>query len=261
MKIKTDIRLFAALGILAVLVIAPLSSSVFAQSNSGDNDDSNKDNINEKKLQKESLDLKKEEIKKLREQLKEQKESFKELRGEKLREIKNIALENRIEVKSKIFDEVKISEPDREPDLSFRGETNGWTIVDGHAHKSSIVLSGHAFKASERMWKISTTGDIAIGDRKTELDLKGVVTGHKIMLQGNGILQNGEEVRLTLVGHYAPTTEDGVFAVAFTNGMLHNTNTGERLTMMQVGSVHVESIVSTPTSEPLDEDEPEEGLQ
>jgi hypothetical protein len=135
------------------------------------------------------------------------------------------------------------------------------TIIGDLAHKSSVSLSGHAFKAGERMWKISTTGDITIGDRKAELNLKGVATGHKIMLQGNGILQNGEEVRLTLVGHYAPTTEDGVFAVAFTNGMFHNTNTGERLTMMQVGSVHVEPIVSTPTPEPSDEDELEEELQ
>jgi len=82
MKIKTDIRLFAALGILAVLAIVPLSSSVFAQSNSGDNDDSNNDNGDKRKLQK-------------------------ELKKEKLREIKNIALESRIEAKSKIFDEIK----------------------------------------------------------------------------------------------------------------------------------------------------------
>jgi len=74
-------------------------------------------------------------------------------------------------------------------------------------------------------------------------------------VQGNGILQNGEMVRLTLVGHYAPTTEDGVFAVAFTNGMFHNTNTGERLIMMQVGSIHVEPMVSAPTPEPSDEEE------
>ncbi|MEX0656054.1 MAG: hypothetical protein WD154_00710 [Nitrosopumilaceae archaeon] len=121
-----------------------------------------------------------------------------------------------------------------------------------------VSLSGHVFKASERMWKISTSGDITIGDRKVELDLQGVVTGHKIMLQGNGMLQNGEEVRLTLAGHYAPTTEDGLFAVAFTHGIFHNTNTGERLTMMQVGSVHVEPIVSTPTPEPSDEDRLEE---
>jgi hypothetical protein len=107
------------------------------------------------------------------------------------------------------------------------------------------------------MWKISTIGNITIGDRKAELDLKGVATGHKIMLQGNGILQNGEEVRLTLVGHYAPTTEDGVFAVAFTNGVFHNTNTDERLTIMQVGSVHVEPIVSTPTPESSDKLEEE----
>ena len=232
MKIKTDVRLFAALGILAVLGIVPLSSSVFAQSNSGDNDDSNNDNGDKRKLQK-------------------------ELKKEKLREIKNIALESEIKPKSKIFDETRSHEPDREPDLSFRGETSGWTIVGDLAHKSSVSLSGHAFKAGERMWKISTTGNITIGDRKAELDLKGVATGHKIMLQGNGILQNGEEVRLTLVGHYAPTTEDGVFAVAFTNGMFHNTNTGERLTMMQVGSVHVAPIVSTPTSESSDELEEE----
>ena len=222
MKIKTDIRLFAVLAILAVLTISPISSSVFAQSNSEDNDESNNNNEDKRKLQK-------------------------EIREKKLREIKNIALENRLETKSKIFDEIRTREPDREPDLSFRGETTGWTVVGDLAHKYSISLSGHAFKAGERMWKISTTGDITVGDRKAELDLKGIVTGHKIMLQGNGTLQNGEEVRLTLIGHYAPTTEDGVFAVAFTNGMFHNTNTGERLTMMQVGSVYVEPIVTTPS--------------
>lgn len=244
MKIKTDLRLFAALGILAVLAIVPISSSVFAQSGTSDNDDFAEENTDKRKLQKE-----------VRAQ---QKESFKELRAEKLREIKNMAFESRIETKAKIFDETRSHEPDREPDLSFRGETNGWTIVGGHAHKSSIVLSGHAFKAGERMWKISTTGDITVGDRKAELDLKGVAAGHKIMLQGNGMLENGEEVRLILVGHYAPTTEDGIFAVAFTHGMFHNTNTGDRLTMMQVGSIHVESIVSASTPEPSDEEEPQE---
>ncbi|MGQ0376531.1 MAG: hypothetical protein ACT4OW_03380 [Nitrososphaerota archaeon] len=230
MKIKTDTRLFVALGILTILAISPISSSVFAQSNSGDNDGSNNDNDDKRKLQK-------------------------ELRKEKLREIKNIALENRIETKSKNFDEVISHKPDRAPDLSFKGQTSGWAVIGDLAHKSSISLSGQAFKAGERMWKISTTGDITIGDRKAELDLKGVATGHKIMLQGNGILQNGEEVRLTLVGHYAPTTEEEVFAIAFTNGMFHNINTGERLTMMQVGSIHVEPIVSISTSEPSDKDE------
>ncbi|MEX0656055.1 MAG: hypothetical protein WD154_00715 [Nitrosopumilaceae archaeon] len=115
MKVKIDIRLFAALGILTVLAIVPLSSSVFAQSNSGNSDDSNNDNVDKRKLQK-------------------------ELREEKLREIKNIALEDRIEVKSKIFDEVRSHEPDREPDLSFKGETSGWTIVGDHAHKSCLTF-------------------------------------------------------------------------------------------------------------------------
>lgn len=224
------------------MAIVPISSSVFAQSGASDNDDNfAEENTDKRKLQKE-----------VRAQ---QKESFKELRAEKLREIKNMVFESRIETKAKIFDETRSHEPDREPDLSFRGKTSGWTIVSGHAHESSIVLSGHAFKAGERMWKISTTGDITVGDRKAELDLKGFAAGHKIMLQGNGVLENGEEVRLTLVGHYAPTTEDGMFAVAFTYGMFHNTNTGERLTMMQVGSIHVESIVSAPTPEPSDEEE------
>ena len=89
------------------------------------------------------------------------------------------------------------------------------------------------------MWKVQTLGEIHVGDTYAELEMKGFARGINLVLNGSGELENGEKVRLFLRGHFAPTPESGVFAIAFTQAGVHNINTGERIPLMHVGSVEV----------------------
>lgn len=130
-------------------------------------------------------------------------------------------------------------------DLTFRGQTDGWAIVGGVASKSSITLDGDAHNAGKGNWKINATGTLTIGDRSANLDLTGFARANKIHLQGTGTLSSGEPIRLVINGHFAPTSDHDVFAIAFTNAGVQYMNNGIRVPLMQVGSATVNTTVTT----------------
>lgn len=154
----------------------------------------------------------------------------------------------RDEIKFQIRDVVSVNEVDRRPDLTFRGNTDGWAIIGGKAIESSIALGGDAHHLGGGNWKIKSEGELTVGDRHAKMELTGFARGNMIYLQGSGALDNGEAFRVVMRGHFAPTTEDNVYAIAFTNAGIHYSNNGIRIPLMQVGSV---IVVDTTPTEPL----------
>ena len=131
---------------------------------------------------------------------------------------------------------------DRVADLTFRGQTDGWTILGGTASKSSIALSGDAYSYGNGNWKIKSVGDITVADKTAKLDLTGHARGTTILLQGTGTLSDGQTIKLILKGHFAPTSETNVYAIAFTNAGMQYLDNGVRVPLMQVGSVLVTPV-------------------
>ena len=129
-------------------------------------------------------------------------------------------------------------------------------IIGGQAWDSEIVLKGSAYHVTDQMWKVQSTGDIYVADRHAELEMKGIARGNNLVLNGSGELENGDKVRLFLRGHFAPTPESGIFAIAFTHAGVHNINTGERIPLMHVGSVEVFPNTEI-TSVPVPSDTPQ----
>jgi hypothetical protein len=180
----------------------------------------------------------------------------------------DVKTKTRVDVKAKISDvlekkmdrikdEVKtryvVSDTltDRGTDLTFRGHTDGWAIVGGTAHRSSIAFGGDAHHVGGGNWKIASAGELAVGDRHAKLDLSGFARGNVIHLQGSGSLDNGEAFRIMLRGHFAPTDDRNVYAVAFTNAHIQYMNSGLRVPLMQVGSVTIIDTILPATVEPV----------
>lgn len=155
------------------------------------------------------------------------------------------------EVRTKVRDVVSNTLADRGADLTFRGHTDGWAIVGGKAFESSIEFGGDAHHVGGGNWKISSMGELTVGDRHAKLDLSGFARGNVIHLQGSGSLDNGEAFRIMLRGHFAPTDDRNVYAVAFTNANIQYMNSGLRVPLMQVGSVTIVDTILPATVEPV----------
>ena len=198
-----------------------------------------------KQERKDQRDEMKDRMKELRKELRDtQKENRKEYRDQRAQDIKEFRDRVADEFRDKVrhFDsDVRHQpiDPDRIPDLRFDGSTSGYMIIGGQAWDSEIVLKGSAYHVTGQMWKVHSVGEIHVADRYAELEMKGFARGNNLVLNGSGELENGEKVRLFLRGHFAPTPESGVFAIAFTQAGVHNINTGERIPLMHVGSVEV----------------------
>lgn len=128
---------------------------------------------------------------------------------------------------------------ERDPDLLFRGATNGWAIVGNTAIPSSVTLHGEAYQiGSSASLLITSEGVLQIGDRSVDLDLKGYARGNVLLLQGTGTLHDGEPIRILLRGHFAPTDNENEFAVGFTGIGVQHLENGLRIPLMQVGSIN-----------------------
>lgn len=240
MKSKKYQTVISAIALFLVLMIAPVSTVAFAQTTDADESDmqttaddtvvttdsEEEDGVNDEETETDSQNT----DESVKEQRKDIKDQYKDRLGNS-----DITVVRPMPI-----------DPDRAPDVTFDGATSGYAILGGQAWKSEIKLfDGSAFHVHNGMWKVKTSGEISVGDRHAKLELKGFAKENKITLHGGGTLDNGEKVRLVLHGHFAPTSEYGVFAMAFTNAGVHNINTGERIPLMQVGTVTVTPIGET----------------
>ena len=292
MKSKKYQSILSAIALLLVLVIAPVSTGVYAQTSTdaeepdtqttvddtgistdtGDATDVNDEDSDVNNEETDESDVndtdgaepetdEREDIKKdyrddrkeIRDQHKDQR---KDLRDQFRDERKDLREQYKDRLRNSDISVVRPTpiDPDRIPDVTFNGGTSGYMILGGQAWHSEIALDGSAYHVHNGMWKVLSSGKISVGDRYAELDLKGFAKGNKITLHGSGTMDNGDKVRLVLRGHFAPTPEYGVFAMAFTNAGVHNINTGERIPLMHVGEVIVTPTGVTdidPTAEPI----------
>jgi hypothetical protein len=140
-------------------------------------------------------------------------------------------------------DELRDRQRDFRPTIAFKGETNGWALIGGVAHKSSISLhDGKAAKVGEHQWRMVTNGTISAGDKTFDVELKGKAHSTKrnvvnIQLHGT-VMIDGKEHRIGLVGYVLPTSEDNTFALAFTKLGFK----GERYHFLQVGQVTISPL-------------------
>ena len=289
MKAKKSKTFLSAIALLLVLAIAPVSSGAFAQTaddtiddsvdqvSVGDDGDvtdvetdevetdevetdaSEEDRISDEE-RKQQRDEMKDRMKELRQEHRDiQRENRQEYRDQRAADVQAFRerIANEFGDKVRQFDsDVRHQpvDPNRVPDLTFEGSTSGYMILGGQAWTSDIFLDGSAYHVTGQMWKVQSTGEIEVADRHAKLDLKGFARGNHLVLNGSGELDNGEKIRLFLRGHFAPTPESGIFAIAFTQAGVHNINTGERIPLMHVGSVEVfptADIEPVPLPEPV----------
>jgi len=140
-------------------------------------------------------------------------------------------------------DKVISDAPDRRAEVVFKGTTDGWAIIGGHAYVSDIEISGNAIQQRNGAWMVNSEAEITVADRHATLDLKGKAAHGKLRLYGTGTLDNGEPFRIFLRGHFAPVhDEPGNFVVAFSAAKVHNMETGAKIPLIQSGIVHVEPV-------------------
>ena len=147
-------------------------------------------------------------------------------------------------------------EPPMSNDVFFDGTTQGWIIINKIAYESEISISGSAYHLRDGMWQLDATGIISAFDRHADMELSGFAVDDILVLHGKGTLDTGEPIRVFLRGHFAPTLESGVFALAFTHAGISNEENGERFPLMQTGFVNVYPIIVDTLPEPYPLPEP-----
>ena len=128
---------------------------------------------------------------------------------------------------------------DTEPKVKFRGGTEGWSLIGGYAFDSGIKLEGTAIRGDDGVWQVEAEGKLNVQQRNAKLVLKGEAHDGHLVLHGKGILENGPEFRIVLVGSYAPTLVEGEYALGFKGAYVNFSDNGFRIPMMQVGKVFV----------------------
>ena len=167
--------------------------------------------------------------------------SVKMTRGEK---VKAILAERIIDGKLQVrqFDVAEDASSDEiRRALMFEGKTTGWAYVSGKAYNSGIVLfDGKAIKIGERIWDLSSKGQIEVAGRTLDLDLKGKAHGHRVILHGTAT-NNDLEYRVVLSGNVAQSGEDDIFAIAFVHAGLKNPESGPNIKLFHLGQLTVQS--------------------
>jgi len=267
MNANKDAKLLSALALILAIAIVPISTAAFAQGDTVTNDESDVSSVDEITVDTEVNDTEDDSTTvdetTRRDKIKDKMDELREKRAEKIDEFKD-------RVKDTYQDRLRTDvrpdtmpydvAPDREPDLTFSGNAAGWTIIGSQAWKSSTTLNGEAWHIRGDIWKIHSKGTLTVADRTVDVELKGFAHGHRLILHGTGFI--GEDpIRVFIRGHYAPTVDYGVFAIAFTQMGVQNQNTGAKFTMAQVGSVIVTPTGDVPIPEPLPYDTPVELFQ
>ena len=266
MNANKETKFLSALALVLALAIAPISTAAFAQEDNVAGEASDVSTANttvepiDEKVEDESTNVDDETR---RDEIKQKMDELREKRAEKIEEFKDRVkdtYQDRLRTDVKPDTRPYDVAPDRAPDLTFSGEASGWTVIGSHAWKSSTILNGEAWHIRGDIWKVHAKGTLNVADRSVEVELKGFANGHRLTLHGTGYV--GEDpIRVFIRGHYAPTVDYGVFAIAFTQMGVQNQNTGAKFTMAQVGTVKVTPTGDVPIPEPLPYDTPIELLK
>jgi hypothetical protein len=247
MNTKQDAKFLSALALILVIALAPISTTVFAQ------DDTLTNDVPEVSSEDGSTTDNDVGDKTRRDEIKEKMNELREQRADKIQEFKDkIRDEYKDRLRTDVSPDIRPYDmpPDRQADLTFSGEAAGWTIIGGHALQSSTILNGEAWHIRGDIWKIHSKATLQVGQRTVDVEFKGFANEHRLTLHGTGFI--GEDpIRVFIRGHYAPTVDYGVFAIAFNQMGVQNQNTGAKFTMAQVGDVTVTPISDLNIPDPL----------
>ena len=264
MKSQNAQRFLSVLALMMVISLGPVSSVAFGQEDTTTSQELDVFELNtvqesdENTIDEEQTDVNKE---KRQEKIRE----LKEQRAEKVRDAKEkLTDQYKDRIRPGIEHDVRPYDipPDREADLSFKGNVSGWSLIGGFAYESSTSLAGEAFHIKGNLWKVHVNyGEIQIGDRILPIKMQGFVSGNHLHLRGIAELPSGNEVNIGLGGKYAPTTERGEFALMLTKLWYQTDQNSGRIHLAQVGQVNVEankdSTRDIPMPEPAPIDVPE----
>ena len=127
--------------------------------------------------------------------------------------------------------------------LSLEG-TSGWSYVNFQKYHSGIVLfDGKASKVGENFWKISVNGTLNLSKGELELELIGKSNSSQPEMIEN-LSKENMDYRVIFSGKMAESDEENIFAVAFTNPNLKNSESNLDLKLLQFGNSTSESINS-----------------
>ena len=164
-----------------------------------------------------------------------------ETKKEKLRAIlTEKVVDGKLEVRHYMLPD-DTSDKDMQRMLEFEGQTSGWAYVNAKAYNSGIILfDGKASKVGENMWRISTNGVLALGERQLDLELSGRSNGSHVILHGNA---SGEDLnyRVIFSGKISDTTEQDVYAISFMNSGLKAPEMGQNIKIFQFGEITISS--------------------
>lgn len=248
-------RFLASLALIMAIALGPVSGAAFAQEDTVESlDSANTDTVESTDTTDEQnpIDDRQERQDKLRE--------LKENRADKVRDIKDRLsdeykdrIRQGLEHDARPFD----VEPDRQPDLEFKGLVNGWALIGGFAYDASTALKGEAYHLRDNIWKVKVTeGEIQIGKRTATIKMQGFVKENHLHLRGIAVLESGNQVNIGLGGHYAPTNERGEFALVLTKLWYNTDQNSGRIHLAEVGQVHVQPNQDAPQLVPMPEPAP-----
>ena len=250
-------RLLASLALIMVIALGPISGAAFAQA---DDAVENLDSVETDAVESDDSTDQVNPIDEKREQREDKIRDMKEKRADKVRDAKErITDQYKDRIRAGLEHDARPYDvpADREPDLYFNGHVEGWSLIGGYAYDSSTTLKGEAYHIRDNMWKIHVTeGEIQIGKRTAEIEMKGYVRGNHLMLRGIADLGEGNTVNIGLGGYYAPTQERGEFALSLTKLWYHTENNSGRIHLAQVGQVYVESNPDATDLAPMPEPAP-----
>lgn len=258
-----DAKLLSALALVMAIAIAPASTAAFAQTDNVDAVDflTEVDASEPSETDVEVTDENKDTDSDVNDEMRDRLKQLKEQRIEKVKEVREkLADEYKDRIRSDLKHDVRPYDitPDREPDLYFKGEVEGWSLIGGFAYESSTTLAGEAYHVRGSVWKVHVTdGQIEIGKRTVTIEeMKGFAKGNHLVLRGIVNLSPDVQVNIGLAGYYAPTQERGEFALALTKLWYHTDQNSGRIPLAQVGEVHIRPNVDAQDAVPVPEPAP-----
>lgn len=236
-------KLFAALALVFSVALVP-ATSAFAQETDVEQD--------------QTKDYVKDQIRDIKTDTRDAIKQLKDERDQKVRDL-------RASISDEYKDRLRTTDahvrpdmvPDREPDVYFDADANGWLLIGGVAHESfTNIKHGKAYHIEGNHWKLHVDeATFSVGPRDVTMELVGKAKGHRLILYGIGSLGTNDDgtekqFRVMLRGHFAPTPEQGHFAIAFSQFGYQTMENGKRLPLIQVGdaTVYPNTNVENPAS-------------
>ena len=135
------------------------------------------------------------------------------------------------------------TEEDMKRILSLEG-TSGWSYINSQQYRSGIVLfDGNASRSGDRYWKISVNGTLNLFKGELDLKLDGKSNNSITEISENPSNEN-MDYRVIFSGKMVESDDENVFAIAFMNSILKNSETSPDIKLLQFENPTSETVNS-----------------